>query len=350
MAARRSTGGAQLARLERVLQRFDRLHVLVVGDVILDEYLWGKADRMSPEAPVPVVHVERESAVLGGAANVASNIVALGGRCTLCGLVGDDSAGGRVRGLVEALSIDSAGLVCDDSRPTTRKTRVVAGSQQMLRYDRESDEPLSSKGQRQLFERVIAALAGCSGAIVEDYGKGTVSPRLARRILRACDESGVPVAVDPKRDLKPYRGATLLKPNLAEAEHLSGVELRQGGDTRRMMSRLQKKLPGTDLVITRGAHGMTVCEQGAEPLEVGTESREVFDVQGAGDTTIAALWMARLAGASLTQAAVIANAAAGVVVGKIGTASATRDELRRRLPEAIAAGRPRAAAGGEESR
>ncbi len=335
---RQSSGRvAGLAGLERLLERFDRLKVVVIGDVILDEYLFGDAGRVSPEAPVPVVHVQRESQALGGAGNVARNIVALGGRCAFCAVVGEDAAARRVAELVEELDVDASGLVRDPRRPTSHKTRVVARAQQVLRYDRESSASLSRLSQKRLLASAGSVAEGASGVILEDYGKGTLSPGLARKLMTLFEDRGIPVAVDPKRDLAPYRGAALVKPNVGEAEQLSGIELRTAGDVIRMVARLQRRLPGSDIAVTRGASGITVCEAAGRPVDIATVEREVFDVQGAGDTCMAALWLARLAGASLGEAAVIANAAASVAVGKIGTAAASRDELRERLPAALAA-------------
>ena len=342
--ARRGSGraarcGAELAQLERLIERFDGLRVLVIGDVILDEYLWGDADRVSPEAPVPVVRIQRDSLVLGGAGNLLRNWVSLGGQCDFCAVVGEDPAGRQVTERVLELGVDPAGLVIDAARPTSHKTRVVARSQQMLRFDRESREPLSRGGQRRLLAAADRFVERAHGVALADYGKGTLTPGLARGLMRLFGGRGLPVALDPKRDLAPYRGVALAKPNLAEAEQLGAAGPRTAGDVRRLMARLQQRLPGSDIAITRGGAGMTVCEAGGEPVEVATAGREVFDVQGAGDTCMAALWLARLAGAGLREAALIANAAASVVVGKIGTAAASREELRERLPAVLAADR-----------
>jgi D-beta-D-heptose 7-phosphate kinase/D-beta-D-heptose 1-phosphate adenosyltransferase len=315
----------------------------VLGDVVLDEYLWGTVERVSPEAPVPVVHVRDESAVLGGAANVARNVVALGARVELCSVVGDDAAGRRIVDLVKELGVDPAGLVVAPRRPTTRKTRVIARSQQVVRFDRETSDPLSPAVARDLLGALDAALPGADGAIVEDYGKGVLVPRTAVAAMRRLRAAGVPVAVDPKVALAPYRGAELLKPNLREAEALSGVALREPGDLARAAARLRRRIGGGALVVTRGADGMTLFEGDGPGVDVATPRREVFDVQGAGDTAIAALALSLRAGATLFEAAVIANAAAGVVVGKVGTATASAAELARALPAALEAARGGAA-------
>lgn len=322
-------------RLARLVGRFDRVRLLVIGDVVLDEYLWGTVERVSPEAPVPVVKVREETQVLGGAANVARNVVALGGRVSLCSVVGEDAAGRRIADLVMELGVDPVGLVATAGRPTTRKTRVIARSQQVVRFDRETEDVLAADATRRLFAALDAALPACDGAILEDYGKGMLAQRTAAAAMKRLREAGLPVAVDPKSQLAPYRGAELVKPNLREAGLLSGVAIRDDGDLARAAARLRRRIGGGAVVVTRGADGMTLFDGDGAGVPVPTARREVFDVQGAGDTTIAALALALRVGASFFEAAVIANAAAGVVVGKIGTATASADELREALPAAI---------------
>lgn len=326
-----------LARLEELVDAFRRVRLLVVGDVVLDEYLWGDVERVSPEAPVPVVHVQRESTVLGGAGNVVRNVVALGGACHFCSVVGDDGAGRRVLGFLEKLGVDPAGVVTLKDRPTTRKTRVIARSQQVVRFDRETAEEITPPDARRLLRSIEAFMPTADGVILEDYGKGVLSSRVLAAAMRRFRERGVPVAVDPKASLRACRGAALLKPNLREAEELSGVRIRTEADLARAAARLRRGIGGGALVVTRGAQGMTLFEGDGPGIDVRTAAREVFDVQGAGDTTIAALALALRAGGSLLEAAVIANAAAGVVVGKVGTATASPEEIRALLPAAIEA-------------
>ena len=326
-------------RLERLVASFGRLRLLVVGDVMLDEYLWGDVDRVSPEAPVPVVHVKRESFALGGAGNVVRNVVAMGAECVFCAVIGEDRAGDRVIDLLKDLGVDPSGMVRVGDRPTTRKTRVEARSQQMLRVDRETDEPISSSASRRLLRAVDAALPVIQGAILEDYGKGVLPDRVLRAAMRRLGEAGVPVAVDPKTSVAPYRGAELFKPNLREVAALTGSRIRSERELYRAVARLRRRLGRSDIVVTRGSDGMTLFEDDASPVDVAIARSDVFDVQGAGDTTIAALALTRLAGGTLLEAAVVANAAAGVVVGKVGTATATPEEIAVRLPAAIAAAR-----------
>ena len=324
-------------RLEKVLEAFDGVHVLVVGDVVLDEYLWGSVDRLSPEAPVPVVHVNRESVVLGGAGNVIRNLVALGGRCSFCSVVGNDADGQQVVELLEELSISTEGVVRVKQRPTTRKTRVVARTQQLVRFDREVCTPLPDPDARQLDAAVERAIPGVDTVVMADYGKGVLSSSFVMDCVGRFRDAGLPVAVDPKGVLESYRGVSLLKPNLRELETLSGLRLDSGRDTTRAIDRIREVVGPVDVVLTRGGEGMTVFEGQGGEVDVPTAARDVFDVQGAGDTAMAALALAQSAGATLHEAAVVANAAAGVVVGRVGTATATRDEVRAVLPAAIAA-------------
>jgi D-beta-D-heptose 7-phosphate kinase/D-beta-D-heptose 1-phosphate adenosyltransferase len=326
-------------RIERLITSFGRLRLLVVGDVMLDEYLWGDVERVSPEAPVPVVHVKRQSLALGGAGNVVRNVVAMGAECVFCAVVGDDRAGDRVIDLLKDLGVDPSGMIRVADRPTTRKTRVEARSQQMLRFDRETDEPISSSDSRRLLRAVDAALPGSRGVILEDYGKGVLPVRVLRAAMRRFIEAGVPVAVDPKTSVTPYRGADLFKPNLREVAALTGMRIRSEQELYRAVARLRRRLGRTDIVVTRGSRGMTIFEADASPLDVPIARSEVFDVQGAGDTSIAALSLTRAAGGTLLEAAVVANAAAGVVVSKVGTATATPEEILALLPAAISAAR-----------
>ncbi len=327
----------RLERLEALLREFSRLRLLVVGDLVLDEYVWGDALRISPEAPVPVVKVSGEGVALGGAANVARNVLALGGSVAFCSVVGDDAAGRRAAELLGAIGVDPKGLVQAEGRPTTRKTRVVARSQQLLRFDREEPAPPPPAVGRRLLAAIDKAVSGVDGVVIEDYGKGVLSRRTATAAMRRFRAAGLPVAVDPKAELAPYKGAALLKPNLREAQALSGIEVRDAADLTRAGQRLRQRIGGGAVVVTRGAAGMILFEGDGPGVPVPTVVREVFDVQGAGDTSIAALALSLRAGASLREAAVIANAAAGVVVGKVGTATASADEVRAALPEALAA-------------
>jgi len=326
-------------RLERLVRGFGRLRLLVVGDVMLDEYLWGDVERVSPEAPVPVVHITRETQALGGAGNVVRNAVVMGADTFFCTAIGDDPAGDRIVDLLKDLGVASDGALRVEGRPTTRKTRVEARSQQMLRFDRETLTPLPQATVRRLLRIVEALLPRSQGVVLEDYGKGTLVPGLVRSIVKSCEAAGIPVVADPKQSFRPFRGADLVKPNRRELEALTGIRVREGGDLVRAVARLRRSLPGSDIVVTCGARGMTVFEGERAPTDVPIARSEVFDVQGAGDTSVVALALTRLMGGSLLEAAVVANAAAGVVVGKVGTATANPEEICALLPAAIAAAR-----------
>ena len=334
--------GLELGRLEGLLEAFEGLRLLVVGDVFLDEYLLGDVHRISPEAPVPVVRVQGESAVLGGAGNVVRNVVALSAGCRFCSVVGDDLAGTRIRALLRELEVDDAGLVVEEGRPTSRKTRVVARLQQIVRLDRETLDPPREGSLQRVGEAAEAALPAVQGLVFEDYAKGLLVPGLIRRLMDGALAAGVPVFVDPKRELDAFRGAALLKPNASEAADLAGLAVEGASGLEKVARRLQERLAGGDIAITRGSAGMTIFEAAQPALEVAARIQQVFDVQGAGDTSMAALALALSAGASLREAAVIANAAAGVVVAKTGTATATCEEVRQGLPAALAAAKERA--------
>lgn len=322
-------------RIESLLARFDDLHLLVAGDVLLDEYLVGEVDRISPEAPVPVVHVRDETLALGGAGNVVRNVVALGAGCTFCSIVGDDVDGETVIGLLSDLGVTPDAVERVPGRPTSRKSRVVARTQQIVRVDRETHDPIPAAVARRLVARAASAAERADGAILEDYGKGLLSRSTIRKLMQVLAAAQVPVAVDPKGELAAFKGAALLKPNLREAEGLTGIRARAPKDFDRLAARLRTRIGGGALAITRGGEGISVFDTEGRRLDVATPTREVYDVQGAGDTTIAALFLTLRAGGTLREAAVVANAAAGAVVGKVGTATATRDEVRAGLGAAI---------------
>lgn len=302
--------------------------VLVLGDVMLDAFVWGRAARLSPEAPVPVVEVSHESYHLGGAANVAANVRALGGQVVLAGLIGDDEAGRRVQATLAENGIESALGVASDGRPTTLKTRVVAQHQQIVRTDRERSDELDAGACEALLQRLRASLPGCGALIVSDYQKGVVGAALLARLLPWARRRGVPVLVDPKvRNFKLFRGVRVITPNQPEAEQATGLRIRDEASLHAAGARILELLGCEAALITRGEHGLSLFERGRRPRHVPTAAREVFDVTGAGDTVIATLGLALAAGAPLSSAALLANHAAGVVVGKLGTATASPVEI-----------------------
>jgi D-beta-D-heptose 7-phosphate kinase/D-beta-D-heptose 1-phosphate adenosyltransferase len=304
--------------------------VVVYGDCMLDEFVWGDVTRISPEAPVPVVDIRRESVRLGGAANVLANLVALGARAAVVGVIGCDRAGERLtEGLKEAGALHAArSLVVDDSRPSTVKTRIIAHNQLVVRADREKRAPIEGPVAARVASLLKEALAEADAFIVSDYDKGAVTPRVLAEVLPLAQKRGIPALIDPKfRNFDAYRPATLVTPNHHEALRLTNIEDDTDEGIARAARLIRERLGCQSVLITRGERGMLVLEGDAEPLYVKTVAREVYDVTGAGDTVIATLAASLAAGASLFEAATLANHAAGIVVGKLGTATATAEEL-----------------------
>jgi rfaE bifunctional protein kinase chain/domain len=314
--------------------------VLVVGDLMLDEFIWGRVARISPEAPVPVVEVTGQSFHLGGAGNVAANLRALGGEVVLAGVVGADAAGERVQGSLRDLGIVPALAVAEGMRPTTVKTRIVAHHQQMVRADRELAEDLTGGLEEALLACLREHLGSCRAVLVSDYQKGVVTPRVMKLVREHARRRGIPVLVDPKvRHFPRYKGVTLVTPNQNEAEQATGLRIRNDQELAAVGQRLLTILRCGAALITRGEHGLSLFEKGRRPLHIATAARAVFDVTGAGDTVIASLALALCAGAGLPEAAALANRAAGVVVGKVGTATVDRAELGLAIQAALAEAR-----------
>jgi D-beta-D-heptose 7-phosphate kinase/D-beta-D-heptose 1-phosphate adenosyltransferase len=313
-------------RAIEILKKLQDRYVLVLGDVMLDEFVWGDVTRISPEAPVPVVDVRRESVHLGGAANVLANLVALGARGAVVGVVGKDGPGERLQ--VELRDLGSQdGLIVDDTRRSTTKTRIIAHSQLVVRADRESRIPVTSKIEDQIIASLKEALKQADAFVVSDYDKGVVTPRILREILPVAYEQ-VPVLIDPKlRNFNSYRPATLVTPNHLEALRMSDSEDHSDDGSHTAARVIREKLGCVAVLITRGDRGMMLLEGDGGPVYVETAAREVYDVTGAGDTVIAALACALACGATMIEAASFANRAAGIVVGKVGTATASAEEL-----------------------
>ncbi len=305
--------------------------IVVLGDVLLDEFVWGDVTRISPEAPVPVVDIRRESVRLGGAANVLANLVALGARAQVVGVVGDDRAGERLRAeLAEAGALDpAASLVVDGGgRPTTIKTRIIAHNQLVVRADRERRTPIEGDTETRVVEVLRAAMREADAFVVSDYDKGAVTPRVLGEILPLAFELKIPVLIDPKiRNFVSYRPATLVTPNHHEALRLTNSEDDTDTGMATAARLIRERLGCQSVLITRGERGMMLLEADGTPVYVPTAAREIYDVTGAGDTVIATLAAALASGASLVEAAMLANYAAGIVVGKLGTATASADEL-----------------------
>jgi D-glycero-beta-D-manno-heptose-7-phosphate kinase len=317
-----------VSRARSLLRRMRGRRVLVLGDVMLDEFIWGRVGRISPEAPVPVVQVTGESFHVGGAGNVARNVRSLGGEAVLVGAIGMDAAADRVRAELAEAGVAAALVACGGGRPTTVKTRIIAHHQQLVRADREQDGDIPPAVEKEVIARVGEALATCEVLVVSDYQKGLVTRRVMTQALALAARRKVPVLVDPKvRHFALYRRVALITPNQHEAEEATGIRIRTDADLIKVGNRILSRLRCRAALITRGELGMALFESGRRPVHVSTAAREVFDVTGAGDTVIATLALGATTGARLPDLARLANFAAGVVVGKVGTATASPDEV-----------------------
>jgi D-beta-D-heptose 7-phosphate kinase / D-beta-D-heptose 1-phosphate adenosyltransferase len=318
--------------LDVVRGGFGQVPVLVVGDLILDRYAWGEVTRISPEAPVPVVRWQRQTERLGGAANVAANLTGLGAQVTVAGFVGADAEGTQLLHLLSLLPAATEGVVRQPDRPTTTKTRVIGGHQQMLRLDREDDRPAAADDEAHLLAAVGRALEARPVAVIlSDYAKGVVGERVAQAVMEQARRLAIPVFVDPKgRDYSKYRGATALTPNRAELALACGVASEPVEPLLRSGAKLRQDLDLGFLVVTRGEEGITLIEP-ETVSHVPAVAQRVFDVSGAGDTVIATLTAGIAVGLSLLEAIYLANLAAGIVVGKVGTVPVDRAGLLEAL-------------------
>ena len=313
-------------RLAALLDAASRQRVAIVGDAMLDVYLRGDVDRISPEAPVPVLRVRERKFALGGAANVAQNVAALGARCELVAAIGDDAAGATLRAMLEAIGADARALVCCTPRPTTTKTRIVARIQQIVRFDEEEDGDLGADRIEQVLVAVDRALTEADAVVLEDYNKGVLVPRVIEHTIAAARARGIPVVVDPKyRNFFSYRGATVFKPNRRELESALGAAVDLDGAT--ALPTARARLEVENLLLTLGERGAVLVGASGEVHRVPATAHEVYDVVGAGDTVTAYLGAMLAAGATVHEATVIANLAAGVEVGKLGAATVSREEV-----------------------
>lgn len=325
----------QKSRLQALVQSLGKpQQILVIGDVGLDRYTMGSVDRISPEAPVPIVRVEQEVHKLGLAANVADNLQALGSEPWLVGMIGKDRVAEDFKKVLKKSRISDQHLVVDPSRRTVLKERIVSDRQQLLRVDYEDLGSASAAASKQLLARVTKLVAKARVVILEDYAKGLLSPQAAKAIIAAAQKSKKHVLVDPNSKSNPalYLGATLLTPNTKEAEALAGIKITDALSLKKAGASILKKTGAPALIITRGKDGMAIFERGhSDPQLIPTYAREVYDVSGAGDTVISVLALALGVGASLEDAARLANLAAAIEVGKRGTATVSRDELMTAL-------------------
>lgn len=315
-------------RAEAIAQQFAAKRLLVLGDFMLDEFIFGRVRRISPEAPVPVVAVERQMLALGGAGNVVSNLVALGAQPIPIGIVGDDLDAERMRQVFATLGVATNGLIADASRPTTLKTRIIAHNQQVVRADRESRKPAIVDIEDCLVEVFSRELAGADAVVVSDYSKGLLTDRVLNLTLQAAQARNVLVCLDPKRrNFAAYQPLTVITPNHQEAAEAAGMGIDDEAGLIAAGQRLLADVGCQAVLITRGEEGMSLFTDDGAVTHIPTVAREVYDVTGAGDTVIATLTLALATGASFREAAVMANHAAGVVVAKLGTATVSRDEL-----------------------
>jgi len=313
---------------KKIIKNFKGRKLLVIGDLILDHYIWGKVNRISPEAPVPVVEVSRESSLLGGAANVARNIVSLGGEASVIGMVGHDRAGEMLVSMLEAEGIALGGIF-DADRPTTIKTRVIAHNQQVVRFDREDSTYVGGRLQRGIADYIADILGGFDAVVISDYKKGMISKKLVELIVRHALKRNLFIAVDPKvGHFDFYRGVSLITPNIAEASRGSGIEIIDDHTLQKAGRKLLRDLHLSAVLLTRGEDGMSLFMKDST-VHIPTVAQKVYDVTGAGDTVIAAFTLALAAGASMEEAAELSNHAAGIVVGVVGTAVATPAQILR---------------------
>jgi rfaE bifunctional protein kinase chain/domain len=312
----------------KLARQFPKKEILVIGDVMLDEFLFGEVARISPEAPVPVVEVRQEVFHLGGAANVARNIRSLGGNVVLVGIIGQDGDSDRILAELAQQHMETHGLVRSPTRHTTKKTRIIAGVQQVCRADHEDRTPLSVDEVWQIGRLLESRIPHSDGVIVSDYAKGLINPTVFRKVAAGCKRHRKLLVVDPKtRNFSFYRSATVITPNQSEAEIAAQVDINDGKSLAQAGEKLLKITQAQAVLITRGSEGMSLFERGKKVRHLATVAREVFDVTGAGDTVVATLALVASCGASIAKAADIANHAAGIVVAKLGTATASIEEI-----------------------
>lgn len=320
--------GMDKEKLKEAVNRFQAVKIMVIGDVMMDQFIWGKVSRISPEAPIPVVDVRDESRMLGGAGNVVHNICSLGAQAALCAVVGRDEMGRRVIKELRKLGCPAEGIVVEESRPTTVKTRIVAHGQQVVRFDRENRGKITEESIEKILSCVQDNLANTSAVIISDYAKGLVCSKLMDGLRPLLSKNKVIWAVDPKvRDMRLFKGVTIFTPNQLEAESITGIRIDSDESLARAGEKLRKLVQCKAVLVTRGEAGMALIEKGQGMYFIPTVAREVYDVTGAGDTVIAAMTLGLAAGLTLREAATLANFAAGIVVGKIGTAVVQSEEL-----------------------
>jgi D-beta-D-heptose 7-phosphate kinase/D-beta-D-heptose 1-phosphate adenosyltransferase len=311
-----------------MIEKFEGRKVLIIGDIMLDRYVWGTVNRVSPEAPIPIVDAENETETLGGAANVAHNIASLGADPILCGVIGADTFGGSVLNYLAGLEFRLDNILIDSTRPTTVKTRVVGNNQQIVRFDTESRTPINVNYTHNMVEFVKEYINKVDIIVISDYGKGVVSAGLMHEVSRIADDQGVTVIVDPQKDnFKRYRGVDIITPNKEEAGYYCGFKIRDKESLKFAANKILKEIPCGYALITLGKDGMALFHKGGKSLHIPATAKSVFDVSGAGDTVVGVLALGLAAGEDIEDAASMANKAAGVAVGKMGTAVVLPEEL-----------------------
>jgi D-beta-D-heptose 7-phosphate kinase/D-beta-D-heptose 1-phosphate adenosyltransferase len=321
-------------RALEIISNFSQSGVLVIGDVMVDHFIWGKVSRISPEAPVPVVDVQKDSVLLGGCANVLNSIYAMGGKVYVTGVIGADDIGQGLINELRSRKIDPAGIVVEKGRPTTLKTRVVAHGQQVVRFDNESRKPIPKASIQKILDYVKSLHKKIGAIVVSDYSKGVISRELIEGIKSIVKDSNIFICLDPKQsDFSIYQGVHVITPNHHEAQRAVGMEINNSDDLMLLGEKLLKKFDFKALLVTRGEEGMSLFEKRRkiEHTYFPAQAKEVYDVTGAGDTVIGVLALALAAQADLKEATCLANHAAGIVVGKVGTATVSQEELKEVL-------------------
>lgn len=321
--------------LRAYIDRFAAARILVVGDIIMDRFIWGSVSRISPEAPVPVVDVEQETQMLGGAANVIRNMTTLGARPILCGVVGDDRTGEEILSALTHMGLKTDGVLREPGRPTSIKTRIVAHHQQVVRFDRETRSDLNPQSIQQMIDYIGNQLDTVDTVVVSDYGKGVISGDLMigmRHLCRSRSNRKTMIAVDPKTgNFEYYQGVDVITPNHHEAGTYCGFAIVDDDTLHRAGNKMLNDLHCRSVLITQGKDGMTLFESGGEVIHIPTVAKKVFDVTGAGDTVIGTISLGLAAGLDLKSAAILSNFAAGIVVGEVGTSAVRAEDLKKAI-------------------
>jgi rfaE bifunctional protein kinase chain/domain len=327
-----------MSRLSAILDKFSKLRLLVIGDLMLDRFIWGEVERLSPEAPVPILRIVSEKASLGGAANVIHNVRSLGGQVTACGIIGRDESGKRIVSALKKIGASTAGLIADAHVQTIEKSRIIASPhhQQIVRLDRENHRSIGAPALRRLRDFIAAKVASFDAVVVSDYGKGAIHPELLEWLAAAAGGRKKLCVVDPKKEnYERYRFATLVTPNKNEASEASGIAISDEKSLLAAGKKLVRKWRAEAVLITRGAEGMSLFRPRFPVQHFPTEPRDVFEVTGAGDTVVAVCALALAAGASFAEAARLANIAAGFVGDEVGTVAVPIEKLQRSLEERV---------------